>query len=65
MVFTCNGEGEGFLTAVAEFSDLVGRQSDTTKGKTRIFLPYDSEERRKNYLFFISVKNNQNIVCYS
>ena len=47
MVFTCGGEGEGFLTAVAEFSDLVGRQSDTTKGKTRIFLPYDSEERRK------------------
>ena len=65
MVFTCNGEGEGFLTAVAEFSNLVGRQSDTTKGKTRIFLPCDSEERRKNYLFFISVKNNQNIVCYT
>ena len=36
MVFTCNGEGEGFLTAVAEFSNLVGPQSDTTKGKTRI-----------------------------
>ena len=65
MVFTCNGEGEGFLTAVAEFSNLVGRQSDTTKGKTRFFLPYNCEERRKNYLFFISVKNNQNIVCYT